>query len=279
MAINSSINISYSVGLGGRNHKMDVRTVQTRLNELMDNSRPHLKVDGISGSKTHGMIADFQESVLNFKWPDSRIDPNGKTLKAMNSPLSAIIWQATPATKLITSKRKTVNLHFRSISLTTVSFDAQFKAAVQVFDQYKINIKMKSGKSVWLSETDRKKFKRVNTSCVAGKDEWSVLQKLLNDVPSLDICVFFVGQLWDPKETPGSEMFLGCGAHRPGSPACAVAANASKYDMAHEVAHVLGLGHNNTKGNLMHPTQARYSKLPHLTATQLKTIRKSVMCR
>jgi hypothetical protein len=49
--------------------------------------------------------------------------------------------------------------------------------------------------------------------------------------------------------------------------------------MAHEVGHVLGLGHDGSNGNLMHPTQAVYATLPFLSETQLSTIRKSRLCR
>lgn len=268
-----------SVGKGGRNMSNDIRTVQKRLNELMGISRTHLKEDGLIGPKTMGMIADFQKSVLKLNWPDSRIDPHGKTIAAMNNANSATIWRAAPPYKPGAGKTKSVHLHFRSISLTDVSFQAQFKGAVDVYAQYDIGIKFMSGRSEWLSDEERKKFKRVDTSCVATADEWSALQNLLNDVPGFDILVVFVGQLWDAAEKPGDEMFLGCGAYRPGSPACAVAANASKYDMAHEVGHVLGLGHESTSGNLMHPTQAVYPKLPVLTQKQLETITKSQLCR
>lgn len=279
MTIISSIYIVGSVGKGGQNRPADVSTVQERLNELMGNSRTHLKVDGLSGPKTKGMIADFQKSVLKFNWPDSRVDPGGKTIAAMNNPTSATIWRAAPPYTPGGGKTKNVHLHFRSISLTDVSFQSQFKGAVDVYGQYDIGVRFMSGRSEWLSEDDRKKFKRVDTSCLAKPDEWSALQKLLYDVPGYDILVVFVGELWDPTEAPGDEMFLGCGAYRPGSPACAVAANASKYDMAHEVGHVLGLGHESTNGNLMHPTQAVYPKLPVLTQSQLDTISKSKLCR
>ena len=278
MVINRSISIGGSVGKAGSNVRKDVLTIQERLNELLGKRRSPLAVDGLIGPKTLGMIADFQRSVLKFHSPDSRVDPNGKTIAALNKPNSATIWQTAPPAPN-TQRRRAVNLHFRSISLTNVSFDRQYRGAVKVYEQYGIDLSFRSGQSVELSEADRKKFKRVNTGCVAGADEWSALQKLLNNVPSTDICVFFVGQLWDPNETPGNEMFLGCGAYRPGSPACVVAANGSVYDMAHEVGHVLGLAHNNASGNLMHPTQASYPKLPVLTDAQKETMYKSRLCR
>ncbi len=91
--INSSIGITGSVGRRGRNEKLDVVAVQTRLNELMGASRPNLVPDGISGPKTRGMIADFQVSVVGFRHPDYRVDPAGRTIVAMNDPASASIWQ------------------------------------------------------------------------------------------------------------------------------------------------------------------------------------------
>lgn len=91
--INSSIGLMGSVGHNGRNDTLDVTNVQDRLNELMGDSRKPLVVDGQSGSKTRGMIADFQISVVGFQRPDSRVDPIGKTIIALNDPNSASIWQ------------------------------------------------------------------------------------------------------------------------------------------------------------------------------------------
>lgn len=279
MAIINSISIVGSVGRSGRNQSRDVSVVQTRLNDLMSAPRVPLAVDGLNGPKTQGAIADFQKSVLKFNSPDSRVDPNGRTIAAMNDPNSAKIWRLAPAPRPVVGKKSVIQLHFRSISLTDVSFEEQFRGAVQVYGKHDIELKFSSGRSVSLSPADRRKFKQVNTSCIAGKDEWSALQKLLHDVPNSDICVFFVERLLDPAEKPGQQMFLGCGAHRPGSPACAVAANGSKFDMAHEVGHVLGLSHDSTAGNLMHPTQAVYPKLPELTPSQIAIVKKSRLCR
>lgn len=95
MAITSSIGITASVGRGGRNNAPDVRTIQERLNVLMGTSRQHLTVDGLSGPKTRGMIGDFQRNVLSFRWPDQRVDPAGRTIRALNDPNSARQWQRT----------------------------------------------------------------------------------------------------------------------------------------------------------------------------------------
>ena len=92
MAITSSADVSASAGNNGQNIQRDVCTIQQRLNELMGASRQQLEVDGLSGRKTNGMIADFQRPVLKFNRPDSRVDPGGRTIIAMNAPNSATVW-------------------------------------------------------------------------------------------------------------------------------------------------------------------------------------------
>lgn len=93
MPINSSIQINSSVGLHGRNIQSDVKTIQTRLNELMGPSRSHLKVDGKAGRNTRNMIYDFQKNVVGLRSPDSRVDPVGKTIRALNDPSSESKWR------------------------------------------------------------------------------------------------------------------------------------------------------------------------------------------
>lgn len=92
MPIYASINVRSSVGRGGRNDPTDVRAIQTRLNELMKPPRVPLTVDGRSGPKTEGMIADFQRVVLGRPAPDARVDPMGATLRALNDPASEGAW-------------------------------------------------------------------------------------------------------------------------------------------------------------------------------------------
>lgn len=92
MPINSSLYISGSVGAGGRNGKQDVSAVQQRLNALMHAPRQPLVVDGLSGPKTTRMIRDFQKNAVGFRRGDGRVDPDGKTIRALNDPASEGAW-------------------------------------------------------------------------------------------------------------------------------------------------------------------------------------------
>lgn len=173
---------------------------------------------------------------------------------------------------------KIVRVHFRSLSTTTVSVESHLSKMITVFRKHGISVKMVTGKSLLLSEDQLKRFRRVDSDCTASVDEWSEIQRLDTNIPSTDIRVYFVQKLWDSTETPGAEAYLGCAAHIPGTPACVVASDANEYDTAHEVGHVMGLPHDNTKDNLMHPAQASYAKLPVLTASQIAIVKSSPLC-
>src|SRR5215471_1429556 len=82
---NGTIVITGSVGVGGRNRRPDVLAIQAALNDIEPADGgpvPKLKVDGIAGPLTAKAIAGFQRRAIPFV--DSRIDPDGPTLKAIN---------------------------------------------------------------------------------------------------------------------------------------------------------------------------------------------------
>lgn len=78
--------IGRSVGNDGVNLDPDVRTIQTLLNQVIGYLAPvgMLKVDGLCGPVTIGVIIEFQRRILDFRRPDGRIDPSGKTLSKLN---------------------------------------------------------------------------------------------------------------------------------------------------------------------------------------------------
>jgi hypothetical protein len=75
-----------SVGAAAVNHVTDVKTIQAALNDVPASEGgplPTLKVDGSCGQKTLAAIRKFQSGFM--RWPDARIDPNGKTLARLNT--------------------------------------------------------------------------------------------------------------------------------------------------------------------------------------------------
>jgi hypothetical protein len=81
-----AIRISASVGEGGVNRRDDVRIIQSALNDIEvedGGPDPLLAVDGIAGKLTKSAIAKYQLPHIGFA--DSRVDPDGPTLRALNA--------------------------------------------------------------------------------------------------------------------------------------------------------------------------------------------------
>lgn len=89
--------ITASVGKGGVNRPDDVRTVQQLINDNLGKLTPlrPLDVDGRIGPQTIGAIEEFQRRVVRLIPPDGRVDPNGKTLSALNAGVPPRVVAAT----------------------------------------------------------------------------------------------------------------------------------------------------------------------------------------
>jgi len=77
--------ITGTVGRGGANRPNDVKTIQTLLNQNIAKLVPFLPVtvSGTCDPQTILMIEEFQRRVLQTQTPDGRVDPGGRTLKAL----------------------------------------------------------------------------------------------------------------------------------------------------------------------------------------------------
>jgi hypothetical protein len=79
-----------TVGLNGKNHRMDVKYIQVLLNRHQINTRGPvnhnalLKVDGICGSKTIAAIRDYQVRVMHMAKIDARVDPGAPTFRKLS---------------------------------------------------------------------------------------------------------------------------------------------------------------------------------------------------
>jgi uncharacterized protein (TIGR02594 family) len=78
--------ITASVGKGGVNRRQDIEVVQGLINRNLARLTPlaPLVVDGMIGTRTISAIEEFQRRVLNMGYPDGRVDPGGRTLRALN---------------------------------------------------------------------------------------------------------------------------------------------------------------------------------------------------
>lgn len=77
--------VTSSVGAGGQNMPADVLPVQRTLNRCMKLLMPlaMLKEDGKCGPRTIDAITMFQQRWMHMRQPDGRIDPRGKTERAL----------------------------------------------------------------------------------------------------------------------------------------------------------------------------------------------------
>ncbi len=77
--------ISASVGRGGKNVPIDVKLVQTLLNaHVAKLALAKLEDDGQVGKLTLAAIEAFQRKIVKMKQPDGRVDPGGRTFKALD---------------------------------------------------------------------------------------------------------------------------------------------------------------------------------------------------
>lgn len=83
--------IKHSVGKNGTNIPDDVRTVRTLLNKFLvpgSLGGPPLQMEGKVGKPTINAIKAFQAVYLGHNNPDGRVDPGGKTLTALDGPIT-----------------------------------------------------------------------------------------------------------------------------------------------------------------------------------------------
>lgn len=79
--------ITAAVGRGGMNRPSDVKTIQELLNRAGGPNGgpiPALQIDGLCGPMTIGAIQKFQMKHFGMSGADSRVDPQGQTLRKLN---------------------------------------------------------------------------------------------------------------------------------------------------------------------------------------------------
>ena len=217
--------------------------------------------DGVYGDETKQKVAEFQRA--NNLTPDGEIGRNTMTV----------------LDRICRNYKYIVTLHFRSISLTTVSFSDTYNSTENVYGQYGIKIAFGSGESLMMSNEKEQQFNQVDESCRWEIDDGEVnqLHSTGSPFPSNHIGVYYVKSF-------SNNSLLGCGGHAKNRPACTVAAAASRWDTAHEVGHVLLTSSFNPvhvsehQRNLMYPYSRNTGQIPVLTDRQVAQIRRNICC-
>ena len=223
-------------------------------------TKPGYSPDGIFGDETRDKLKEFQSR--------NRLDDDGILGKATLAALC----------RKFPGFQHRVRLHFRSIARQNVRFDRSLISTQVVYGQYGIKIEYGSGESLSLTAAQRQLFDRIDDRCrwTLNGGEYDQLHSLGSRAPSNEILVYYVKGLKDGK--------LGCGGHATNRPAATVAAEASRWDTAHEIGHVLLTSsfspvHINDRRNLMHSTASKYATIPVLTNKQVVQMRRSPCCK
>ena len=169
-----------------------------------------------------------------------------------------------------------IRVHFRSISLTRVAFEDQLRNAQTVYGQYGIDFQYATGESLMLDPAETALFDRIDQECnwTLTSGEYDQLHALGTPCPGTDVKVYFVNRM---------RGVLGCGGHAPGRPAATVAAEAWRWDMGHEVGHVLLTSsfrpvHHPHSRNLMNAFPADNAVIKVLSLAQVRKIRTHPCC-
>ncbi|MBY0231064.1 MAG: peptidoglycan-binding protein [Gemmataceae bacterium] len=266
-----------------------VRLVQQALLDLGESLPDVAKKFG----SPHGHFDDeTKAAVLSFQRKHGLVQdgaPGQNTLAKMDQLLKSKAAPAlppVPAESFLTHRFKVV---FRSTVMPAIPEFVALEDTRRVYGLYGFRVDESGGMSLALSPTEALELNVIDGACLWDQesDEQAKLFALgggRRGVAPTDIMVYYVNRIVEPPEKAGGKgnPLAGCAGHKPGSPACVVAATAAKYDMAHEIGHVLvgssfSPNHHPFKTNLMFEN-AITADPPGLSESQVRAMRKSALC-
>ncbi|MGH7506697.1 MAG: peptidoglycan-binding domain-containing protein, partial [Longimicrobiales bacterium] len=225
---------------------------------LPRSTRGAFSPDGIYGDETVSVVKAFQRS--------RHIPDHGEIGRDTLRHLDAAF--ARPGHR--------VAVNFRSLALTNTSFADSLRNARTVYGQYGFDFHFASGESLMLTPAQTALFDQIDQDCNwnVSSGEYDALHRLGSPCPHNQVKVYFVRHM---------RGVLGCGGHAPNRPTATVAAAAWRWDMGHEVGHVLLTSsfspvHAPHARNLMNAFPADNAVVKVLTDSQVRQMRRHPCC-
>jgi hypothetical protein len=173
------------------------------------------------------------------------------------------------------NQRSRLRLHLKVLTTPDVDIDTMVTSMREVYSSVGIQVEHVSTETLNLAENPA--LQLLNTvavgGCVSGQttQEQRDLFANRNNVGTNDVTVYFVQATYPPSN--------GCAAHPSGRPSAVVTRGATRWTLAHEVGHVLGLTHVDDNKRLMtcNGTRNITNPPPDIIATEATTMDNSVL--
>jgi hypothetical protein len=176
------------------------------------------------------------------------------------------------ASTRLPSPELTLRIHVRIISEPLhCAIELMIEAARRVYATARIRVEVGSLRRLHRPSLLVVEIGRCVRGVVTGEQERLFAER--HGVPEGEIVVYFVLGTYPESR--------GCAAHPPGRPGAVVAETATRWTLAHELGHVLGLAHVADATRLMTGTDTeRISKdPPDLVEAEISTLRSSPLLR